>query len=437
MMHCLQSAGATSRLLLFGILGCLPAGTALGQAQPVFPTLPGPADSPAYLATQITARMRDNLQRLPDYTCTETIERTRQTLDGKILMEDTLHLEVGLIDNEEMFAWPGSDEFQGGLHNLVTSGSFGSGAYGIYAKEVFLNEDRPTLRPQGRVNLDDLDGGKELLKYGFTIPWNRNEFVMRVGKFSATPSFQGSIYVDPENLDLRRMNVILTDIPSELDIAIATDQVNYDRVKVGQERFLLPVSNVLTMANHRDEVRNYVRFENCHKFEGESTISFGDPALLEDAEQEATPNEVVQEITIPSGAGLHIVIDTKIVLDETAVGDLVAGEVIDNVRVDGEDLIPKGAKVTGRVIRMDRWQQRYVLAIQLIDISWKGGHASVDGYLESLPDPRIQYPGNRGMRLATVDGDNPLPGRRKPQVILIPRPAPKSIQNIVTYWRTY
>ncbi len=379
----LHSAGELSRLLLTFSLTCMTLpGTGWGQAVPTSPSPTAPTTStitasegvPASnsgLVGRIIARMRSNLQRLPNYTCTETIERTRRAPDGKPVLQDTLRLEVALIDGEEIFAWPDSTEFlDTNLTNLVGGGTYGNGAFGLYTKIVFLNQNRPELRPRGRVNLNDLDRGDGLIQYDFTVPRSKNEFRINEGPLSAIVGFEGSIYVDPETLDLRRMVVNLTEIPPQFALNKASDQVNYDRVPFGEEQFLLPVSNRLTTENPREKSQNRVRFEKCHRFEGQSTISFGDPALPEDTKQ-----EVIQEVTIPDKTSVHIMMDPLHKPNNVAVGDLITGQVSDSVQVDGRELIPKGAKVTGRVLRMDRNPNFYVLGLRVTDIDWKGKHA--------------------------------------------------------------
>src|SRR5437588_9915293 len=63
------------------------------------------------LLARIKNRMSENLRHQPNYTCLETIERTRRPQGGKAKIEDTLRLEVALVEGKEMLAWPGSKKF--------------------------------------------------------------------------------------------------------------------------------------------------------------------------------------------------------------------------------------------------------------------------------------------------------------------------------------
>src|SRR5438477_6687873 len=79
---------------------------------------------------RIRAQMAELLRGQPNYTCTETIERTRQTPANRAKVEDTLRLEVALVDGKEMFAWPGSKQFEDrDLSELISTGMFGNGNF--------------------------------------------------------------------------------------------------------------------------------------------------------------------------------------------------------------------------------------------------------------------------------------------------------------------
>jgi hypothetical protein len=96
------------------------------------------AAAPSELIDQARERMQLVMGSQPNYTCLETIERTRRTVDVSYEIEDTLRLEVALADGTEMFAWPGSKEFESKeLTDLLVAGLFGNGNFGIYTRMLF------------------------------------------------------------------------------------------------------------------------------------------------------------------------------------------------------------------------------------------------------------------------------------------------------------
>src|SRR3954471_146556 len=94
------------------------------------------------LLAEVREKMIQLLANQPSYTCLETLERTHQ-IPGGTVVEDTLRLEVALVEDKEMFAWPGAKQFEDkDIRELVSTGMFGNGNYGIYARMLF-NADGP------------------------------------------------------------------------------------------------------------------------------------------------------------------------------------------------------------------------------------------------------------------------------------------------------
>src|SRR5215472_13590336 len=91
------------------------------------------------LLARIKNHMMETLARQPNYTCLETVERSRR--DGsthKFRLEDTLRIEVALVDSKEMFAWPGSKQFEDrDFRELIPTGTFGTGDFALHSRSVF------------------------------------------------------------------------------------------------------------------------------------------------------------------------------------------------------------------------------------------------------------------------------------------------------------
>src|ERR1700747_3333399 len=108
-----------------------------GAASAIFAqTIPEPEQA---LLNRIRDHMSQILRRQPNYTCLETVERARRAgAGGKFQTEDLLRIEVALVDGKEMFAWPGSKQFEDrDLREFVPSGMFGSGDFALHARIVF------------------------------------------------------------------------------------------------------------------------------------------------------------------------------------------------------------------------------------------------------------------------------------------------------------
>ncbi|MBZ5633482.1 MAG: hypothetical protein LAO55_10185 [Acidobacteriia bacterium] len=362
----------------------------------------------ADLLPRIREKMAQILQRQPDYTCTETVERTRQAVGGTARVEDTLRLEVALVDGKEMFAWPGSKQFEDReLGDLVATGMFGNGNFAIYARILFLS-DVAVFEDGGETQLN----GLSVRRYDFRVSRSVSGSRLRNGKREGVAGFHGSFYADPMTLDVRRMEIAAEDIPADLGITAAENSVDYGWLTIGDDAFLLPVESKLMMATPDLVNRNWVRFANCRKFTGESTLLFNDPVLTE------TPAPVPpKEVEIPAHLTLQLEM-SGLDLIRAAVGDPVRAKLWADVKNRGQLLAPKGSVASGRIVRLDRSSGNFILQVEFQDLDWPGGHARLK------------------LRFDQPAFSTRLMGRLAGGDIMISRQAGTRLSGILMFWRT-
>jgi len=311
--------------------------------------------------------MAEVLRGQPNYTCTETIERTRQAPASRARVEDTLRLEVALVDGKEMFAWPGSKQFEDrDLREVVSTGMFGNGNFAIYARILFLS-NVATVEYRGETPL----GGRPALRYDFQVARWPGGHRLSVNGREEVVAFHGSFYSDPVTLDLRRIEVAAEDIPVVLGVTAAETTVTYGRLKIGDETFLLPVESELMMAMPDVIDRNWVRFSSCRKFTGESTLLFTDPVLLETS---TTPAGPFREVEIPADLILQLKMP-GVDLMKGAAGDAIQAALEADLKKGRELFAPKGSIARGRIIQLERHSSFFLLKIDFQDLEWPGGHA--------------------------------------------------------------
>src|ERR1700694_2080018 len=115
------------------------------------------------LLARIKVRAAENLQRLPNYTCTQTIERSHRSGKArKFEPLDTLRLEVALVEGKELFSWPGAGKFEDkGIGEIVGGGgAIGNGSFALHAKSIFLTR-WPSFTHFGETNLN----GRQAVRY--------------------------------------------------------------------------------------------------------------------------------------------------------------------------------------------------------------------------------------------------------------------------------
>src|ERR1700758_3904276 len=112
---------------------------ALALAAPLLGAQDTALDPAVLLLARIKVHMMETLTRQPNYTCLETVERwQRSGLARQFSFIDRLRLEVAFVDGKEMFAWPGSQQFEDhDLRDWVPSGTFGTGEFAAHSRVVF------------------------------------------------------------------------------------------------------------------------------------------------------------------------------------------------------------------------------------------------------------------------------------------------------------
>ncbi len=339
-----------------------------------------PLDSNIICLSKIKQRMADNLRGLPNYTCTQTIERSqRRGRARKFQLLDTIRLEVALVGGKELFAWPGASRFEDKeLREMVGGGgAIGNGNFALHAKSVFQsNVPRFQFAGEGEIS------GRATLRFTYKVPRFLSGFQLRVGEAQGVSGYHGEFEADAETLDVLRLEVNADDIPSNIPLAAASDKLWYARARIGESEYLLPRASELAMTDlDGTENKNRIQFANCHQYGGESTISFGDPPPA----TEAPVAPVV--VDLPDGLLLEASLTRAIPFDKVAIGDLIEGRLITGSRHEKKTLVPKGATVRGRILKIDKIYQRTetrVLSLELFEVDFPGAHSNIRAIPEDI-----------------------------------------------------
>ncbi len=321
------------------------------------------AQGPDALLASIKVKIRENLERLPDYICLQTVERaTQQSPGAGFEMVDVIQLEVALIGDREMFAWPHSARFEEEhVANLVQHGTIGSGDFALHLRNVFLASG-PDITYLGEEWLE----GRRLLRFDFAVPLERSTYILRVSPFEAKVPFRGSFWADAGNHDLVRLLVVVEHAPPELGVYEARSLLDYERVSIGRSDFLLPKAAELRItAVEGNTSRNRMSFTSCRQYVGESSISFnrapGTPSNRERAGSGAGVIELAPRTT------LELVLDSAIDPENTGIGEPIQAIVTREIEASGGVIVPRGARVHGRVVHLERFElpvAHYIIGLE-------------------------------------------------------------------------
>ena len=344
------------------------------------------------LLAHIKARMAANLERLPNYTCAQTIERSqRRAPTRRFEMLDTVRLEVALVEGKEVFGWPGAKRIDESDITKLVGGTIGNGDFALMAWNLFQTNSA-RFKYAGETDLE----GRRAARFDYVVPLIASGYRLKVLPREALVGHHGSIWADPESFDLLRMQVFADDIPMYLRLSAVMETMEYARVEIAGASFLLPAGSTLTMTQpDGTENRNVARFHACRQFTGESVLSFGDPP------PDTPPSpKAVSEAQLPDEFVTEIALQTPIDSASTAVGDAVRAVLKNPIKIDRQVMVPKGATLSGRVAKLERAGEFYLLGIRFDSIEFENGHADLrnrGNTLSMMLTPHELRAGNRSI----------------------------------------
>jgi hypothetical protein len=229
------------------------------------------AQSPALL-DKVKVRAQENLMRLPDYTCTENVERSLQARrERRPRHRDTVRLNVAYVGGKELFGLPRTGRIDQAEVDRLVGGSISSGQFAIFVRSVFV-EDRATFGPAAETELD----GTPAFRFDYEVPLARSGFLLRSPPFGeAIIGYSGRFWVARDSLDLMRLVVSADNLPPSLKLVSDVTTTDYRSILIGGSDFLLPERSTSEAKDVRGgQARNVMTFENCREFVGESVLKF-------------------------------------------------------------------------------------------------------------------------------------------------------------------
>jgi hypothetical protein len=413
---------------------CLPACCFLAQT---FAQTSRPITQDELLLARARYHIAQTLKGLPNYTCTQTIERLQRPAPSKrIQLLDVVRLEVALVNGRELYKWPGSGSFEDGdLRDMVKTGATGTGQFAGYAQAVFVSgAARYTYAGE------DLRNGRRLLRWDYVVPQNLSGFNLRVAPNEAIVGFHGSFWIDRLSLDLQRLEVYADDIPPSLQLQDAVTIVEYERARIGTGDFLLPSMSELEMVDLRGSANvNRARFSGCRQYTGQSTVTFDDPS----EDKPAPPPAHVVEA--PPGASLDVALETPITGKTSAIGDPITVVLKRDARVGASVIAPKGAIGHGRItfLRQHTFGRRsgYLVGLELSGLEFDNTRVRMSAVLEHIMQASASTIGTSGSNVTYVF-DNQELAQGKPgepvagSILFSPGYSLLISRGTRMYWRT-
>ncbi len=87
-------------------------------------------------------------------------------------------------------------------------------------------------------------------------------------------AYKGLVYADANTGEIDRIKFVAVDIPSSFPVRAATELIDYDLVKIGDQESILPIRALLNMRAVQGTSKNEIEFRNYRKFGADVKIQY-------------------------------------------------------------------------------------------------------------------------------------------------------------------
>ncbi len=235
-------------------------------------------------------RVYEFADRLPNYLCDQSTERFKASSNPpKWKRQDRIQNEILFLDGRESYR-----EFLRNGKKLkdpspMVSGMWSTGEFGTMLLDLFSADTAAQFEFLGE---DTVQGVKARL-YEFTVAEENSHWELTFGGEMIKPAYTGSLWVDPETLLVRRLEVAARELPITYAQDVAEVAVEFGPVKIGDTEHLLAVNSaVLACRRWKDTcTKNESVYTNYRMFSAESTVMQTDSTVTFEGEDKAPPKQ--------------------------------------------------------------------------------------------------------------------------------------------------
>jgi len=319
------------------------------------------------LLRRIKDHMTAQLDRLPNYTCLETVARFRAPREKPPKPQDVLKLEVVYSDGQEWYASPGDRSFTATHPSQFAGGGFtATGTFALDLHNIFA-ADAALCTWRGR----EVRGGRPAVRYDFRLPRSLKALAITVPGGQGTVGEAGSFWADPETLDVFALEIHAEDIPPFLPVAESVTRVAFARTRIAGRDALLPQTADLQLLSTNGNLNfDHADFTHCRAYQAQSVLHFGG-ASDSSVETPAHPPRTATD-AVPAFLPVTVLLASPIT-DRDAVGTLIRGTVAADVRHKGRVVLPRGSPVRGRIRVLERYDDRtWSVGLEFTEVEAQG-----------------------------------------------------------------
>jgi hypothetical protein len=341
-------------------------------------------------------RVLADLERMPRYTCVQTVNRRYYRLSDEkascsTLMADhekkkgrlrafewdRLRVEVAIVNNQPVYSWVGAPRFESGqMEKLAGSGPFNNGDFSPFLYLIF-NQASVTFK------IEERTGSQRLLTYSYESQQSRSAYRIKIGQDWVPVACNGTFTIDPDTHDIVSVTVRTAEEPESSPDCQAISEIQYGRTQIHDRMVLIPRETVLTALDRGGGESNSVTtYSRCREYASKTRLLFD--GLPDSNVSRSSP--LPGPTALPPGLHFKARIVTTIDSDSSAAGDPIEAVLRSPLRdKDKHVLAPAGARLFGRLLALEQRLlplEYFRFSIQFESIELNGKSVPLDAVSE-------------------------------------------------------
>jgi hypothetical protein len=291
----LQAAGAGPRTVE-ALRSLQAASKALPLPPPAQPAVPPPEIPPPaaeeWKKALESAReyASSYTKQLPNFICTEVIRRYEDPTGLDFWRNtDTLTARLSYFEQKEDYKLMLVNNVYTDAPYESVGGASSTGEFGSMMREIFDRQTDAKFTWSRWATLR----GRRMYVFSYVVAKPNSRWTIEYMKRERiTPGYHGDIFVDRDSNIVNRLTLEADDIPPSFPIFQASQLLDYDTAKIGDQEYMLPLRAVMRMREARMLVKNEMEFRLYRRFSAEAVIKFDTPEPLpaeKTTEQPAKP----------------------------------------------------------------------------------------------------------------------------------------------------
>ena len=227
------------------------------------------------LIRKATDAALDFTETLPNYVCQEMMARYQsETAPAQWQALDVVSADVVYENHQESYRNLAINGRKINKKMNELDGAWSTGEFGTVLIDLFS----PATAADFHFARESRTAGITARVYDFNVQHANSHWDISMGSQSYTPAYRGSVWIDPANARVLRIEMQAYGFPQEFPTDHVESATDYEYTRLGDmKQYLLPVHSESLSCQRGSNYcsRNVIDFRNYHKYEGESSITYG------------------------------------------------------------------------------------------------------------------------------------------------------------------